>query len=358
MKEPRDRPRAWRAIHVTGHEPVVGEIVGRLGDLSLKIRRTPWSERAARALPTCRHVPFVVGPLPGDMPLRRGVELLRGAAQRAGNPVFVAVPDGTRPEEVSGLYTAGATAVFEWPREAPDLPDLVAARLGIAYAQGVATETDRELASTVRAHLRMAPHLSRDVGVSARGSVVTLWGSIDALWKRAELARLAGSVAGVERVVARHLWVEPSLLNDAHIEAAARAALTPELGGETIAVAVSHGIAVLAGTAEDRDAVGRVLDTVSRVAGVREIEDLLTISASTIEAERRRARRLQLTIAALVPHSDTAVATFGDTVVLTGSVPDEPARQTIVAVASANEATRRVIDKLDVIPPREPAEPE
>lgn len=264
-------------------------------------------------------------------------------------PCFVIVHDGMSDKAVRGLYASGAKSVFLWPSESPRLADLIAERLGIVFARGLTPERDAALSRTIRAHLRASAPVPVDLQVKTHRGVVELRGEVESLWAKRELESLVYDVPGVRRVVARDVRVPPTNRTDAEIEGAIRGVLAAasEIFEETIAASSRNGFVVLAGSVGDRSEVRRILELVTHVSGVRDIEFLATISPEARVAERNAAKRLKRGIDRLLHHGSVRVSVFGATAVLTGTVRDVTARGLVEKFVSRDNAIQRVVNKID-----------
>lgn len=156
-------------------------------------------------------------------------------------------------------------------------------RLGVRYPEVVETPTDDRIAANVENVLDWTPDIDIvDVAVSVSGGVVTLEGTVDALWKRAfaeELVLGLGGVVGVEN----HLAIVPGEdIDDQAIADALMAALErrPHIDPSDINVTVEEGVVTLGGTVPSILAQQIAFETARRTVGVREVANHTTVAGS------------------------------------------------------------------------------
>jgi osmotically-inducible protein OsmY len=346
-KGSRKKPRN---IVVVGEHRRTGAVAKQLDSLNVAVDRVSLQDMNETVAAAVSSV-VLVTPLNG-VPTHRALEQLRAESKVVIEPVFVIVPDGTVAKTVRKLYADGAEAVFEWPREVSALASLVAERLGIVIVRGVTSESDAALARTVRSYLRSSQVAPSGIKVSCHGGTVDLRGAVDTLWKKQDLEELVHEVPGVERVVADDVRVWPTARADDEIEASIRVVLreTSDVSQETLAVSVSNGLVVLAGSVDDRSEVARVLELVSHVKGVRDIDNLMTIAPVARTDHKATARRLERIAKNLLPDTDLAVSVFGVTAVLSGCVRSSRAKRLLQQVVARDDAIDRVVNKLSVSP--------
>jgi osmotically-inducible protein OsmY len=177
---------------------------------------------------------------------------------------------------------------------------------------------------------------------------VALRGETRALWRRYEAIAIVEQIPGVTGVDGRDLRVPPSGLSDAAVEQSLRQLLSvsADLDDRTLAVSVKNGTAVLSGSVLDQRSLQRVIDLVAGIRGVREIENLTTVSTKQQRRDSWRQKRLQEALAYLPAAKKVLVTVFGDVAVLEGEVPSLAAKRHIVQQIRQRSEVGRVVDKL------------
>jgi osmotically-inducible protein OsmY len=318
-----------------------------LKDLRIQVVDEPWNVQRPRTLDRSTAAVVLVPPL-ATLRTWRAVDALREAPWGGTGAVFAVVSDDTGDSDIRRIYGAGATAVFEWPRDALLLPDLLAQTLGIVQARGRARHSDTALARAVRARLKITDLGTSQLRVSSRDGVVTLSGNIDALWQRSVITDLVAQLPGVRDVDAEGLMVPPSGISDREVLRSVRAVLrtTPVSVGEALAVAVENGRVSLAGRLMRQRDLDRVVRAVSEVRGVRGVDRLAVVSPGQLTSDRKVAGRLRGALSRLFPDHEVTLKVFSGVVVLSGSVSDLVTKRRMEKIVAMDNDTARVLNKL------------
>lgn len=331
-----------------GSPPRLGQVEKALRRLDLAlIRATTGPPRLdARVL----GVVIVAPPTNGEPP-DRAVSALRADRRGSAAPLFVVVDNDTGDRAVRKIYAAGATAVFCWPREALILPRLVAELLGVSLVRGRAKGPRKALTRRLTAHLRLIPwSTAGSRAVAKSGGEVHLSGAISTYWRKRELKRLLARIPGVTRIVGTHLNVEPSTRTDRQIAYAVRSILrsTTMVDDATVSVGVRGGTLTLAGTVSNRQELERIVEIVSNVIGVRDLENSLVIAGKAKKHDGVTARRLNGALKKWFPGDRVHVAVFARVAVISGKVRNLSRRLELAQFVGQEPAITRVINKLDV----------
>jgi len=251
---------------------------------------------------------------------------------------------------VRGIYDRGATAVFFWPREAPLLPRCLVQMVATVQVRGKASKLDQALARAVRAHLKVVPGLGSGVKVRVIHGVTFLSGQTTFLWKKQLAQDAAAGVAGIQGVVARDLHVSRSDISDRTLAGRVRRVLrdTSEVDESTLAVRVERGHVTLAGSVASRHELGRAVDLLANLRGVRSVDRLAVVSSRQQQRDRSAAKGLRQLLASRYPDDDVKLAYFGSVAELSGRVERLQRRREIERVVADHDAVGRVIDKIEV----------
>jgi osmotically-inducible protein OsmY len=214
---------------------------------------------------------------------------------------------------------------------------------------------DKELQRDVLDELQWEPSVdAAEIGVAARGAVVTLTGSVPTYTEKVAAERVAKLVHGV-KAVANDIAVRPvgyGERTDTDIAQAAVGALLwrTSVPNERIKISVSKGWVTLEGEVDWFYQKEAAEDTVRPLLGVRGVTDLITVKPrasatdikSRIEAAFRRSAELD--------SKKIQVETHDGTVTLKGDVRSWAERQEAERTAWAAPGVRQVKDLIDVSP--------
>jgi osmotically-inducible protein OsmY len=292
---------------------------------------------------------LVVAPLPGTR-VARAVRIVLDRVEPSTVPAFAVVPDHTVPGQIRMIYSYGATAVIEWPRERRVLPFLLAELIGMLQVRPPAKGEGQALARSVRARLRLSPDLSTSVKIEGRGDVIRLAGEVDALWKKHKLEDIVAGVPGVRSVRVDDVSVVGLRIRDREIARSIRRVIrdTSTIDESTLSTSVESGRVTLAGTVEDQREVRRVIALLSHVRGVRHIENLATLDPAQKRADSAIARRLQKLLSLTNPEQKVGVAVFGGVAVLSGRVRSLNVKRRLGDLVQQEEGLVRLINKIEV----------
>jgi osmotically-inducible protein OsmY len=352
-KTPQRRTATARSSRPTlllvGNPHGLNGLSSALRSIRARLRRLRWSEDLPEQVDESTIAVLLMSPLEAVTAVE-AVEHLRASPRASEVALFVIVPDGLTDAQARRLYGEGATAVFEWPREALVLPRCLIEMLAVDLVRGSRSEPDAALARTVRAHLKLLRGMSHKTRVQVREGVAVLSGAVEHLWQKEKLVELVSNIPGVKGVVTRALRVEPTDLTDAQVRRSIRRLLqdASEIDESTLALRVESGYVTLAGSVSDRRELNRVVKLLTNVKGVRGIERLVVVSPTQQEQDHRVARRLRGDLARLVPDQDVEVFFFGKSAVLSGQVDRLAVRRRIEEHLADDVAVDRVVNKIDV----------
>jgi osmotically-inducible protein OsmY len=320
-----------------------------LGDFAPAIRKQRWGDDLDEVVDEQTVAIVVVEPLAGTS-ITRAVRMAGDALAGTHVSLFVVVDDGVRDGVVRQLYQGGASAVFEWPREAMILPQVLAELIGADRVRGRASEADRALERAVKVHLSVAAGLYRGLRVRARDGAVSISGTVSALWQKDEIEELAANVPGVTSVGIHKLDVAHSGISDRKVAAMIRSVLrnTTEVDDLTISITVRNGRVILAGSVGGRRELWRALKLISHVRGVRLIEDVTVVSSAQKKRDRTLARQIREALDVTFAGEEIDLAVFGGYVVLRGRVSTLGEKKRIERFIVGDPSVVRVVNKLEI----------
>lgn len=345
--EPVGKPRPSEVI-LYGAQPRVGQVEKALRGLEVSLKTA--IERPSPEASTLGVV--LVAPLTSRQSITQVVKAVRSDKHGSGLPIFAVTDNDTRDRTVRRIYSAGATAVFLWSREALLLPRLVAELLGVAWVRGRAGGPQAALSRTLNAHLRLVPWSTAGVRASARkGGEVHLSGAVATFWRKRKIERLVTRIPGVTRIVSRELYVEPSGRTDRQVAQAIRSTLrnTTAVDDATVSVAVHGGMVTLTGAVSDRRELERIVELASNVLGVRDVFDALVVSPTAPRSDGSTTRRLSGALSKWFPKEPVRVTVFAGVAVLAGKVRGLAKRLELEQFVGQDPAVARVINKLEVV---------
>jgi osmotically-inducible protein OsmY len=146
-----------------------------------------------------------------------------------------------------------------------------------------AAPTDGELESRIRAALSES-RCTREgpFQVSVNSGVATLTGSVDTLWLKAQIERVASDLKGVTVVSNRLKVMPPDPVSDQEIAQAILDALerSDSINDETVDVRVEDGVVTLSGSAPSDSARRIAHNAAFNTIGVRDLRNKLVVRAS------------------------------------------------------------------------------
>lgn len=350
-RRPAADPAASHEILVVSARGRAAAVERSLSALRLSVRHAAWSDSVPAQIRQRTVAMMLVMPLP-RISYFNAVARIRGSAQGALLPLLATVPARTPESSVRKLYTAGATAVFHWPRDSFILPGVVAELLALDQVHGHARRPDTALARLVLSRLRLDPGLSRGITVECRDGAVHLGGSTESLWRKHQAEETASQVPGVRRVVSSRLVVLPSGRTDRQVERDIRNLIesASSIDGATLSVKVQNGAASLAGTVSDRAELRRLLDLIANLKGVRALHNLTTIWPRQRAKDSAVARALEKRLEAALPGNRIELSVFGGVGVLSGKAGSLTVRRAAERILEEENAIERIINKIEVKP--------
>jgi osmotically-inducible protein OsmY len=289
---------------------------------------------------------LVAPPLP-DLSVADFCRELRRRPHGGRLPVFVI---GLPARLIRSLYEAGASAQFDWPKERAALIRAILRTVGTGNRHRPPRARDVALAAKLKERL----DARRDIfgpllNIEVQRGVVVLSGEVDALWKVTELERTVGSVSGVHDVNTAHVRVVPPRnIPDSVVSRSLGSMLRHASGldDQTFAFDVSGGVVVLSGTASSKAELTRVIRLAEQIAGVRSIENLISIAPRAKQPERRLADAITRLIDHQFPRAQVRARVFGKVVALSGTARDAAERRSIEQLAAEHPQIEGVISKI------------
>jgi osmotically-inducible protein OsmY len=320
-----------------------------LAEFEPSIRKLEWRNDLDGVVDEQTVALILAEPLIGTS-ITRAMSMAGEALAGAEISLFAVVGDDVRDTVVRNLYKSGASAVFEWPREAMILPQVLAELIGADRVRGRATKVDRALARAVKIYLSVAAGIYRSLRVRARGGAVSISGTVSALWQKTEIEEVAVNVPGVKSVSLGKVEVVHSGVSDRKVGSMVRSVLrnTTEIDEQTLSVSVQNGRVALAGTVVGRRELWRALKLISHVRGVRLIEDLTVVSPAQKKRDSTLARQNREALDVTFKGEEIALSVFGGYVVLRGRVSNLGEKKRIERFIIGDPSVRRVVNKLEV----------
>jgi len=353
---PRARPLARGAprarVLLVGPEKTTGRIAATLErGLNVDIVVRSSLDEISTLLDDLTLAVMLVSPLP-DVGAIWAVRQVRAKIGNARTPCFVVMPEGLSDRRARSLYGAGAAAVFEWPREALIVPEIVERSLGcgLRAPSGAGSAADRRLAGAIRARLQIDAEPGDDIRVVVSDGVATVFGEVDRLRRKMRVDTAISEVPGVRCVNSGSLTVAMSVVGSAELLRNVNAIVKRVVPREhsSIAVHVVGQTVVFAGSVDSRATMERIVEMVSNLPGVREIRNMLVIAPASENGDPRLARRLRATIGRAFPDDDVAVSVFGDIGVLVGRVDRLKTKRAVEDAVRSVGRLAHVVNKLEV----------
>jgi osmotically-inducible protein OsmY len=211
--------------------------------------------------------------------------------------------------------------------------------------------TNAELERSVRDELNWDPRIdSAEIAVSANDGTVTLRGTTHTLREKIEAKRATKRVFGVVKVE-DHL--EPRILErraDNELRGAVlQALMLDSLVPSSVEVEAYDGVVTLTGTAEWRFQRDEAFEVASRVNGVVDVVDEITLPLSTPDAfDVKDAITRAFKRNAKLDAEDLTVRSADGTLTIAGTVSSWAERDEAVAAAWASPGVQSVVDEIVV----------
>jgi osmotically-inducible protein OsmY len=335
---------------VAGSDDLRVARVGKLLEqLRARIERLPW-ETMLEAL--AEEVVGVVLVLPiRRVAMAAAIEIIHDHPNGKSLPVYGVVPDDTSLRTVRSLYKAGASMVFEWPREARVLTDVFAESLGMTRVRGRSSRADTALARSVRARLRIYPELtSGRLRILSQNGLITISGQVRSLARRQRIIDITAAVPGVRAVIAQSLRVAPSGISDRTLQRRIRSLLRDalDLDGSTISIEVDNGHIELTGTVSDPAELQRLEELITHLKGSRGLKTRLKVSPTQQRHDRQLTLRYRKAIETLYPHETVSLIVVEGVAILSGKVRSLSLKQSITRLLARDAAIRHVVNKLEM----------
>jgi osmotically-inducible protein OsmY len=340
-------------ILLVGQTQRTKKVQRSLRSLAVDIRR---ETNASRALGNTREpleAIMLVAPLP-KMSLVRACRVFRHHAATHDLPIFVVVGDRAAKKAERKLYKEGATIVFEWPREAPDVPRMVVGVLELEL-QGHPRKRDGRLLAAIKRRLRVEGNIwGRDLVIVVIDGMAFLTGKVDALWKKRLAVEIISEAPGIRAVFDRGIAVTGKRIDDRRLGAAVRAMV--RYAGlrdkANIQVSVSDGVVILGGTVGSFREADRLEDVVSNLEGVRDVVGMLVVSPWLKRRDDAIARSIDSAISSRIAGSSIRVSVFGGICVLKGTAGSAARSRYAEKIAGRQPGVRRIVNKVRVSGPR------
>lgn len=342
--KPRRRPH----VAVLGNPRILASLRKELTDLGIatSTKRSP-AELIEDANDATRAV--VIAPPVPDASVAEICASLK--VESPDTPVFTVARAKLPRKSEKLLYEAGSMAVFLWPREKRALLQTLIGLVHVPRRVMNKKPGDVTLAKTVRARIKAAAELE-DCRLSVRviRGVVVLTGTVRGLWQAEAAAAIARRTPGVQDVVSGAIEVRAERPSDRTIEATIRRLLrsVSELDLSTLALKVSGGHVVLAGTAGSALELERACALIRQLRGVTSLRTFVTVSASARLRDRALVKQIEKAIAIRYPKQRIGVSAFGKVAVLRGTVPLAETRENVGALVAMQPGVERVVNKLEV----------
>jgi osmotically-inducible protein OsmY len=213
--------------------------------------------------------------------------------------------------------------------------------------------TDLELKKAVESELSYEPSINAaEIGVAAKGGVVTLTGRVQSYWERVAAERAVERVSGVKAVV-NELEIRLPSSSERTDEDIARAAINALewsvlIPANRIKVKVSKGWVTLEGTVDWQFQKTAAEKAVRKLIGVKGVSDLVEVKPRVSKTEVRAAIEEALKRSAELDANRIKVETDGDKVILRGSVRSWFEREEAERAAWRAPGVRAVEDDIEI----------
>ena len=213
--------------------------------------------------------------------------------------------------------------------------------------------TDLELKKAVESELSYEPSINAaEIGVAAKGGVVTLTGRVQSYWERVAAERAVERVSGVKAVV-NELEIRLPSSSERTDEDIARAAINALewsvlIPANRIKVKVSKGWVTLEGTVDWQFQKTAAEKAVRKLIGVKGVSDLVEVKPRVSKTDVRAAIEEALKRSAELDANRIKVETDGDKVILRGSVRSWFEREEAERAAWRAPGVRAVEDDIEI----------
>ena len=213
--------------------------------------------------------------------------------------------------------------------------------------------TDLELKKAVESELSWEPSINAaEIGVAAKGGIVTLTGHIQSYWEKVAAERAVERVSGVKAVV-NELEIRLPSSSERTDEDIARAAINAlewsvVIPANRIKVKVSKGWVTLEGTVDWQFQKTAAEKAVRKLIGVKGVSDLVEVKPRVSKTEVRAAIEEALKRSAELDANRIKVETDGDKVILRGSVRSWFEREEAERAAWRAPGVRAVEDDIEI----------
>ena len=213
--------------------------------------------------------------------------------------------------------------------------------------------TDLELKKAVESELSYEPSINAaEIGVAAKGGVVTLTGRVQSYWERVAAESAGERVSGVKAVV-NELEIRLPSSSERTDEDIARAAINALewsvlIPANRIKVKVSKGWVTLEGTVDWQFQKTAAEKAVRKLIGVKGVSDLVEVKPRVSKTEVRAAIEEALKRSAELDANRIKVETDGDKVILRGSVRSWFEREEAERAAWRAPGVRAVEDDIEI----------
>jgi osmotically-inducible protein OsmY len=213
--------------------------------------------------------------------------------------------------------------------------------------------SDLELRKAVETELNWEPSINAaEIGVAAKGGIVTLSGHVQSYWEKVAAERAAERVSGVKAVV-NELEVRLPGSSERTDEDIARAAVNALewsvlVPADKLKVKVSKGWVTLEGSVDWQFQKTAAEKAVRKLIGVKGISNLVDVKPRVSKAEVKAEIESALKRSAEVDADHIQVETDGDRVILKGTVHSWFEREEAERAAWRSPGVRTVEDKIAI----------
>jgi len=214
--------------------------------------------------------------------------------------------------------------------------------------------TDLELKQNVETELNWEPSVNAaDIGVAVKDNVVTLTGTVESYWEKRTAERAASRVSGV-KALANDLEVRLPFSIKRTDEDVARAAVSSldwsvTVPKDRLKVKVSQGRITLEGAVDWQFQKEAAEDAVRNLRGVKGVSNLLEVNPQASKTEVKNAIEAALKRSAEVDAKNITVETFGDQVILRGTVHSWSEREGAQRAAWRAPGVRSVDNRITIV---------
>lgn len=266
-------------------------------------------------------------------------------------PVFLLARDKHPDEFYQNLYAQGLQGVFDWPKEADDVTELLIEALKTHKNTVGKTRSDKRLAEMVKSHLLLKNPL-RGIKVKVIEGFVFLEGKVKSLYEKEASLKEANKVLGVEKTITTDIKiVNITHTTEQEIERKVRIFiknLMPEMN-RTIKVQVSDDKAILKGSISNKRKMKKIVNFVSQQPGIMEVKNQVTISKKLAKRNLSKVKKVEDKVRSIFDGvKSISIRIYGERAEVTGIVAKNAQKHLVEKFVLQSLPVKNVLNKLSV----------